>query len=89
MKLSRTIHAEMNSLLNSQIPLINTTMYVTPFSPCDRCAVHIIAAGIKKVVAEKSYDPKWEQEFKWAKEWFEEAGVELQFYTLPHHITNQ
>ena len=87
-KLSRTIHAEMNAILNTQYRWLNrATLYVTPFQPCDMCAIHIIQAGIKRVVAQESYDDKWKESWSRANAYFEEAGVEVKLYPpLPHHM---
>ena len=43
-------HAELNAILNSNIPtLTGSTLYVTLF-PCNECAKAIIQCGIKRVV---------------------------------------
>jgi len=43
-------HAELNAILNSNIPSLNgSTLYVTLF-PCNECAKAIIQCGIKRVV---------------------------------------
>ena len=43
-------HAELNAILNSNIPSLNgATLYVTLF-PCNECAKAIIQCGIKRVV---------------------------------------
>lgn len=43
-------HAELNAILNSNIPsLAGSTLYVTLF-PCNECAKAIIQCGIKRVV---------------------------------------
>lgn len=52
-KLSRTIHAEMNALLNALHQNVNVrgcTLYVTPLLVCEHCAVHLTQAGIERVV---------------------------------------
>ncbi len=80
-KLSRVIHAEMNAILNSSSSTQGSTLYTT-LEPCNRCAVHIIQAGIKKVVTPMSYD-RWPESF----DYFKEAGVEMVLYPpLPHHM---
>ncbi len=83
-KLSRVIHAEMNAILNSSTSTQGSTLYSVPYHPCERCAVHIIQAGIKRVVAQKNYDFRYQDSF----EYFKEAGVEVVLYDLPHHFTN-
>ncbi len=43
-------HAELNAILNSNIPTLSgSTLYVTLF-PCNECAKAIIQCGIKRVV---------------------------------------
>ncbi len=82
-KLSRVIHAEMNAILNSNQSVHGATLFST-LQSCDRCAVHIIQAGIKRVVAPKDYDFRWPESL----DYFKEAGVEVVLYDLPHHFTN-
>jgi dCMP deaminase len=43
------VHAEPNAILNSTVPLTNSTLYVTLF-PCNECAKLIIQSGVKEVV---------------------------------------
>ncbi|MCB2636752.1 ComE operon protein 2, partial [Listeria monocytogenes] len=71
----RTIHAEMNSIL--QCAKFGATtdkaeLYVTHFT-CLACTKSIIQAGIKKVYFAKDYKPH-----PYALELFNSAGVELQ-----------
>ena len=73
-KLGRVIHAEMNAILSAREPLHGYTLY-TSFMCCDRCAVHMIQAGIKRVVAEKPLANRWAVEMDRARACFAEAGV--------------
>lgn len=71
----RTVHAEMNALLQCAkfgVATEETEMYVTHF-PCLVCAKHIIQAGIKKIYYETDYknDPL-------AVNLFQEANIEVQ-----------
>jgi len=53
----RTIHAEMNALLQCSkygIPVSESTLYVTHF-PCLQCAKAIIQAGIERVIYATDY----------------------------------
>jgi dCMP deaminase len=77
------IHAEMNAILHAGRDLANTTIYVWPYAPCVRCAVHIIQAGIRRVVS-LSPDRKssWYDSQMFALRLFEEARVEY-FYLRP------
>ena len=70
----RTNHAEENAILQASRygpPLDGATIY-TKMTPCYRCAMMIIQAGIKKVVSLKRYHAD-----KLSREFFEKAGVEL------------
>ena len=73
-KLSRTIHAELNAILNAEGPVRGFTLYCT-HDPCDRCAVSIIQAGVVKVVSGPA-PPHWHGSCYQADEYFCEAGVE-------------
>ena len=79
-KYSRTIHAEMNALMFATRAVEGATLYQHPFPPCDRCAAHIIQAGISRVVA---VAPTLEQLERWqdsmlnAQDMFQVAGVEF------------
>ena len=49
-KYAYVCHAELNAILNSNIPTLSgSTLYVTLF-PCNECAKAIIQCGIKRVV---------------------------------------
>lgn len=43
------VHAEMNAILHAREPLAGYTLYCT-LAPCVRCAVHVVQAGIARVV---------------------------------------
>lgn len=65
----RTIHAEINALLEcSPEERAGATMYVTDY-PCERCALIIIQAGIKRIVYARPYPV--------AHDWLREAGLEI------------
>lgn len=74
-KLSRIVHCEMNALLNCKEKVSGYTLYTWPFLSCDRCAVHVIQAGVKRVVAPKNEVERWQAAFSIARSFFEEAGV--------------
>ena len=70
----RTIHAEQNALIQAAkfgIPLDGGTLYCK-MVPCRVCAMLIINAGIKRVVAEKRYHADND-----TIELFRQAGVEM------------
>jgi dCMP deaminase len=77
-KYKRVIHCEMNAILSAREPLHGYTLYVWPFLTCDRCAMHVIQAGIKRVVAPICPPDKaarWEETFRTARQAYMEAGV--------------
>jgi dCMP deaminase len=70
----RTIHAEQNALVQAAkfgIPVDGGTLYCK-MVPCRTCAMLIINAGIKRVVAEKHYHADND-----TVELFKQAGIEL------------
>lgn len=77
-KYSRTIHAEINAILNSNEDVEGYALYTHPFFPCDRCAVHIIQSGINRVVAPvmpAELIERWQASLNLAVGYFREAGV--------------
>lgn len=79
-KYSMIVHCEMNAVINSPTPVHGCTLYTWPFLSCDRCAVHMIQAGITRVVApvlpERLYD-RWLESVNKTKVYFKEAGIEV------------
>ncbi|WJY28523.1 MULTISPECIES: ComE operon protein 2 [Sporosarcina] len=70
----RTIHAEMNALLQCGkfgIPAAGSTLYVTHF-PCLQCSKAIIQAGISKVFFGQDY-----RNNEYAIELFRHAGIDV------------
>lgn len=82
----RTIHSEMNALLqcaSNGIFTQDTEIYVTHF-PCYNCSKSLAQAGVAKVNYFYDYrvDPL-------AKELFEKVGVEVNKITIdPHYLEN-
>jgi dCMP deaminase len=71
----RTIHAEMNALLQCAkfgVPTAEAEIYVTHF-PCLQCCKALIQSGIKKVYFAESY-----KNHPYAAELFEQAGVHVE-----------
>lgn len=71
----RTIHAEMNALLQCSkygIPVAGSTLYVTHF-PCLQCSKAIIQSGIKHVFYAKDY-----KNDTYAQRLFEQSGITVQ-----------
>lgn len=69
------VHAELNAILNSAMPVTGCRIYVSLF-PCNECAKAIIQSGIKEIVYE---DDKYaETEYVIAsKRMLESAGVSI------------
>ena len=79
-KYKRVIHCEMNALLTAREPLQGYTLYVWPFLTCERCAVHVIQAGIRRVVAPEATPAqleRWKDNFNLALELFGESGISV------------
>ncbi len=80
----RTIHAEMNAIIQCAIHGISTegaTCYVTNM-PCTNCTKAFIAAGIKEVVVFSDYhDTK-------AEEFFAASGVKIRRLRMPDREIN-
>lgn len=57
----RTIHAETNAIISAAKNGVSTqdsTLYLSPFSPCLSCAKLIVTAGIIKVVYPEEYNDR-------------------------------
>jgi dCMP deaminase len=77
-KYKRVIHAEMNAILHAKEPLEGYTLYVFPFLTCERCAVHVIQAGIKRLVCPApniQQLERWHHSFTLARTLYREAGI--------------
>lgn len=79
-KYPRIIHAEMNAILNSTEDLSGYTLYVYPLPPCERCAVHIVQAGIHKVITVTSDNALWKDSNAIAEEIFHDCGLSVVYY---------
>ena len=83
-KYDRVIHAEMNALLHSRDGTHKGyTLYTFPFMPCSRCAVHMVQAGISRVVAPHAspeQHKRWGKAFSRSIGYFKEAGVALSIW---------
>ncbi len=77
-KYSRIVHCEMNAVLNAKQSVEGCTLYTWPLASCDRCAVHMIQAGIKNTVfpkLPKKLEKRWKESVFKTKLYFKEAGV--------------
>ena len=82
-KYSLVVHAEMNAILSARESLEGYTLYTVPFMPCDRCFVHVIQSGIKRVVylrASEDQTQRWGEAFKRVEALAVEAGIEMVEY---------
>ncbi|MCP4258437.1 MAG: hypothetical protein GY774_13200 [Planctomycetes bacterium] len=80
-KYSRIIHAEMNALHFCKEDMTGYTLYVWPMMCCDRCSVHVIQAGITRVVStDYNNDGRWSESILKALQYFRSCGVEAQLY---------
>lgn len=80
LKYKLIVHCEMNAVLNSPEDVTGYTLYTVPFLSCDRCAVHMVTAGITRVVAPKCPPDKqerWGEVLEHTKKIFAEAGIEV------------
>jgi dCMP deaminase len=81
-KYARIVHCEMNAILSAREPLRGYTLYTYPFMSCDRCAAHVIQAGITRCVAPIATADqleRWGDAFKKSTALFGEAGVTVEF----------
>ena len=79
-KYSRIVHCEMNAVLHAYEPVHGYTLYVSLY-PCERCAVHMIQAGITRMVAPvlpADLIGRWGASLKKTKAYAEESGVILE-----------
>lgn len=79
-KYSRVVHCEMNAILSAREQLRDYTLYCWPFLTCDRCAVHVIQAGIAQVVAPtcpSELMERWGEAFERTRAMYQEANVQV------------
>lgn len=80
LKYSLIVHCEMNAVLSAHESVQGCTLYTWPFLSCDRCCVHMIQAGITRVVAPECPPgdklDRWGAAFEETKARFREAGIE-------------
>lgn len=78
-KYQRTVHAEINAVLNSNASTQGCSMYSWPLPPCERCAPVVIQAGIKEifVLSEATKRHDWLGSGALAMGMFEEVGIKV------------
>ena len=76
-KLRRTVHAELNAVLNARADLTGWTMYSTKY-PCSDCAKAIIQSGVVRVCCpRRDSDSQWMDSQLHAASMLLEARVEV------------
>jgi dCMP deaminase len=78
-KYSRIVHCEMNALIHSPSSVVGATLYTYPFASCDRCAVHMLQAGIIRFVypvLPEDKKERWGEALARTVAYFQEAGVQ-------------
>ena len=88
-KYKRVVHSEINAILNAREPLHGYVLYNWPGQSCVRCAVHVIQAGIKHVVAptpdrDSPFFARWWEQMIEAEALFDEAGVQRYYVDLSY-----
>jgi dCMP deaminase len=81
-KYSRIVHCEMNAVLHAYEKLEGCVLYTT--GPCcDRCAVHMIQAGITHFVAYTAPEmwERWGEAFAKTFRYYDECGVTHKEYS--------
>lgn len=79
------VHAEMNCIYNAcnnGISLEGATLYVIGLPVCDKCALGVVQAGIKRVVIgtpREDLSERWRLSCDQALSVFDEAGIEYEF----------
>lgn len=79
-KYSRTIHAEVNAVLNSS-STVGCTAYVTA-PPCCSCALVLIQSGIERVVSRtpsRDLISRWGEDFDKTAGFFNEVEIEYEW----------
>lgn len=79
-KYSRTIHAEVNAVLNSSGSLEGYTAYVTA-PPCTACTLVLIQSGIQRVVSmapSRDFLSRWGADISKSKGFMAEVEVEYE-----------
>ena len=81
-RLSKTVHAELNAILNAALCGQSTkgcTMYIHGLPPCNNCANAIMQAGICRVVCDchVHVPERWMAECDRSIGWLTDAGIRV------------
>ena len=79
-KYKMIVHCERNAIIFAQRDLSGCTLYTYPFMSCAPCAGMVIQSGITRVVAPKSDNSRWIEDFNIATKMFNEAGIDICLY---------
>ena len=77
-KYSKIVHCEMNALIHAKGSVEGCTLYTWPFASCDRCAVHMIQAGISRFVfpsLPKKLVKRWKESTDKTKQYIKDANL--------------
>lgn len=78
-KYARTLHAELNAVLNAAQDLTGWTAYTWPLAPCAHCSLVLIQAGIERVVHPRIQDlmtrNRWEDSQRAGREMLEDCKI--------------
>jgi dCMP deaminase len=77
------VHAEVNAILTARQSLDGCCIYIWPFLSCKKCALTVIQAGIKRVVAPVNDNERWAASFKEAQDIYDEVGVSWKLIARP------
>lgn len=84
-KYSRIVHCEMNAREHAPEKVTGYTLYTYPFASCDRCAVHMIQAGITRFVfpmLPEHLVERWAAPLEKTLKYFYECGKSFTEYDL-------
>jgi dCMP deaminase len=82
-KYSRIIHGEMNALIHARESVQGCILYTYPFAPCERCAVHMLQAGIIEFVfpsIPEGLKERWGNSIEKTKRYIEDCGAHYTEY---------
>lgn len=84
----RTIHAELNAILNCSIPHTATSLYIYPYAPCAQCAAAILQTNIARVLYAKELKlSNWKASQDEAIKMLNEGGIDLiEFSQFPQSL---
>lgn len=79
-KYAHIVHCEINAVLFAKRDLEGCTLYTWPFLSCSVCAAAMIQAGIKRVVAPNTSNPRWVESLNKSVTLFKQAAIEVVTY---------